>query len=81
MEEEKHNQEQKAAGWLVTVLTGWGIPGSLARVLAGAIVGALAAWYVVTSTGCSVSYTQLPDGTIQAHGKVVKPALPVTVTK
>ena len=70
MEEEKHEKEEKAAGWLITVLTGWGVPGTLARIIAGAVVGAIA--------GCRVSYTKLPDGTVQAHGSVVKP---VHVTK
>lgn len=75
---EKHENEEKAANWLVKVLTGCGVSGTLARVLAGAIVGAVAGWYVATATGCTVSYTKLPDGTVQAHGAVVKP---VHVTK
>ncbi len=78
MEEEKHEKEEKAAGWLITVLTGWGVPGTLARIIAGAVVGAIAGYYVAATTGCTVSYTKLPDGTVQAHGSVVKP---VHVTK
>ena len=78
MAEEKHENEEKAANWLVKVLTGWGVPGTLARVLAGAIVGAVAGWYLATATGCTVSYTKLPDGTVKAQGAVAKP---VTVTK
>lgn len=78
MAEEKHENEEKAANWLVKVLTGWGVPGMLARVLAGAIVGAVAGWYLATATGCTVSYTKLPDGTVRAQGAVVRP---VTVTK
>lgn len=78
MAEEKHENEEKAANWLVKVLTGWGVPGTLARVIAGAIVGAVAGWYLATATGCTVSYTKLPDGTVRAQGAVVKP---VHVTK
>lgn len=78
--QEKHEAEEKAAGWITKVLTGWGVPGSIARVIAGAIVGAIAAWYVATATGCTVSYTKLPDGTVVAQGSVVKPT-PVHVTK
>ena len=78
MAEEKHENEEKAANWLVKVLTGWGVPGTLARVIAGAIVGAVAGWYLATATGCTVSYTKLPDGTVKAQGAVVKP---VHVTK
>lgn len=76
--QEQHQSEQKAASWLTNVLTAWGVPGSLARILAGAIVGAVAAWYLATSTGCTVSYTKLPDGTVTAQGAVAKP---VHVTK
>ena len=32
--QEKHEAEEKAAGWLVKVLTGWGVPGAIARVVA-----------------------------------------------
>ncbi len=78
MPEEQHQNEEKAAGWIVKILTGWGIPGTVARVIAGAIVGALAGWYLATSTGCTATYTKLPDGTIHVHGTVVKP---VHVTK
>ena len=76
--QEKHEAAEKAAGWLTKVLTGWGVPGAIARVIAGAIVGAVAAWYLATSTGCSVTYTKLPDGTVVAQGSVAKP---VHVTK
>ena len=65
--------EEKAASWLVKVFTGWGGPGTLARILAGAIGGAVAGWYLATSSGCTVSYTKLPDGTVTAQGSVVKP--------
>lgn len=78
MAEEKHEKAEQAAGWLTKVLTGWGVPGTLARIIAGAIVGAVAGWYLATASGCTVSYTKLPDGTVKAAGAVVRP---VHVTK
>lgn len=42
---DKHN-------WLTSMLTGWGIKESWAKVLAGAIIGALCAAGVLSMTGC-----------------------------
>lgn len=39
--------------WLTSLLTGWGIKESWAKVLAGAIIGALCAAGVLSMTGCS----------------------------
>ena len=78
MTEEQTKKSEKAAGFLTNLFTGWGIPGTIARILAGAIVGAVAGWYLATSTSCTVTYTKLPDGTVKAAGAVVRP---VTVTK
>ena len=78
MAEEKHEKEEKAAGFLTGLLTGWGVPGNIARIIAGAIVGAVAAWYITTQTSCTVTYTKLPDGTVHATGAMAKP---VHVTK
>ncbi len=73
MAEEQHQKEQQAASWLVKILTGWGVPGTLARVLAGAIVGAVAGFYLATATSCTAEYTQNADGSLQYHGSVVLP--------
>lgn len=43
------------ANWLTGLLTGWGIKESWAKIIAGAVIGALAAAGVLTVTGCGVS--------------------------
>lgn len=78
MTEEQTKKSEKAAGFLTNLFTGWGIQGTIARILAGAIVGAVAGWYLATSTSCTVTYTKLPDGTVHATGAMEKP---VHVTK
>ena len=72
--EEKHEKAEQAAGWLVKVLTGWGVPGALARILAGAIVGAVAAWVAFSQSGCTADYSQNADGSLQYHGTIVLPS-------
>lgn len=47
------NTEEKTS-WLAGLLTGWGIKGTWAKVIAGAIVGALMALYAATSTSCTM---------------------------
>lgn len=44
---------KEKAGWLTGVLTGWGIKESWAKIIAGAIIGALIAAGVITSTSCT----------------------------
>ncbi len=80
MDNETTEKTKKAAGWIEKVLTGWGVPGTLARIIAGAIVGAVAAWYVASSSGCTVNYSQGADGTVQFQGHLQQPR-EVTVTK
>lgn len=46
---------KKAAGWVTGLLTGWGIPGTIARILAGAIIGALATAAALTGTAGSTN--------------------------
>ena len=41
--------------WLAGLLTGWGVPANWARVIAGAIIGALAAAGILTQQGCTAS--------------------------
>lgn len=43
MNTEQTQKARKAAGWVTGLLTGWGIPGTIARILTGAIIGAAAA--------------------------------------
>lgn len=73
MNEEKYEKAEKAAGWLTGLITGWGVPGTVAKVIAGAIVGAVAAWYVATCTGCTVDYTRAPDGAVRVQSGFIHP--------
>ena len=57
MSEEKNNN-----GWLASFLAGFGVPANWAKIIAGAIIGALAAAGVLTQEGCSVNYSQSADG-------------------
>ena len=41
MDTNNENKTTQAAGWVTNLLTGWGIPGTIARIIAGAIIGAI----------------------------------------
>lgn len=71
MNTEQKEQARKAAGFITGLLTGWGVPANWARVITGAIIGAVATVVAMTSTGCTASYTQTADGTIQYNGALV----------
>ncbi len=43
--------------WLVSFLEGFGVPSNWAKVIAGAIIGAVSAYIALTSSGCSLTYT------------------------
>lgn len=60
---------EETKGFLTTLFTGWGVPGSLARILAGAVLGALSALWALSQAGCTAEWTQSPDGSAW-HGKV-----------
>lgn len=64
---------KEKAGWLTSLLTGWGIKESLAKIIAGAIIGALAAAGVLTATGCTTSLTRDADGGIHWQGAIILP--------
>lgn len=61
---------EQADGILIRVLTGWGIPGSVARILAGAILGALSALWALSQMACVAEWNRWPDGASSWHGKV-----------
>ena len=65
-------RKEEAEGFLSRLFTGWGIPGSIARILAGALVGAAAAWLALAQAGCTADPTQTADG-LQYHGSIVLP--------
>lgn len=73
METDQENKKEKAEGFLSRLFTGWGVPGSVARILAGAIVGAVAAWVALSQSGCTADYSQNADGSLQYHGTIVLP--------
>ncbi len=54
----------KETSWLAGLLHGWGIRESWAKIIAGAIVGALAAAGLLT--GCSASFVRTAGGTIRS---------------
>lgn len=58
--------------WLTSLLTGWGVKECWAKVIAGAIIGALCAAGVLALDGCTVSYRQNAEG-IEYSGTVVTP--------
>lgn len=57
--------------WLAGLLTGWGVKESWAKVLAGAVIGALVAAGVLT--GCTATYTQTAAGDIAAKVTIIEP--------
>jgi hypothetical protein len=46
---------KEKASWLTGLLTGWGIKESWAKIIAGAVIGALVAAGVFTQSGCGVT--------------------------
>lgn len=71
-----NEKAKKAAGWVTGLLTGWGIPGTIARIIAGAIVGAIATAAALTGTGCTASYKQTAAGDVDYSHSLTLP-LPV----
>ena len=59
--------------WLTGLLTGWGIKESWAKIIAGAIIGALAAVGLLTQSSSTASYTQSASGDIAATVTLVEP--------
>ncbi len=67
------NKEQ--ASWLASLLTGWGVKESWAKVIAGAVIGALIAAGLLTQSGCTVSASQSADGSWNYSGELVQPII------
>lgn len=65
------NTNKEKHSWLTGLLTGWGIKESWAKVIAGMVIGALAAAGLLTS--CTACYSQSAAGDIQFSGTVVTP--------
>jgi len=65
------NTHQQKHTWLTSLLTGWGVKESWAKVLAGAVIGALAACGLLSS--CTASYSQTAAGDLSARITIVEP--------
>lgn len=66
------NTNKEKHSWLTGLLTGWGIKESWAKVIAGMVIGALAAAGLLSS--CTASYTQTAAGDIAARVTIVEPS-------
>lgn len=64
------SKETKAYNWLTSLLTGWGLKESWAKLVAGAVIGAAVATGVLTLDGCTAHYSQTVDGAIEYTGRV-----------
>lgn len=54
---------KEKVSWLTGLLTGWGIKESWAKVIAGAVIGALVAAGILTQPGCGHSVDVTPSRT------------------
>lgn len=57
--------------WLTSLLTGWGVKECWAKVIAGAIIGALCAAGGLALDGCAVRYSQTASGDIEYTGRII----------
>lgn len=64
--------EEKAYGWMRSLLSGWGLNECWAKLIAGMVVGALAAIGILSS--CTVSYKQNAAGEREFRTTIVHPA-------
>ena len=74
-----NGQASRAASFLTRLLSGWGVPGGIARIIAGAAIGALAAICALGASGCTASYSQNAQGELNYSGSLVLPE-PVMIT-
>ena len=65
------SKESKAYDWLTSLLTGWGLKESWAKLVAGAIIGACVAAGVLTLDSCTAHYSQSADGAIEYRGTII----------
>ncbi len=61
------NDTTKTAGLITRLLTGWGVPGSIARIIAAALAAALITAASLAESGCTAAFTQrvTADGTTE----------------
>lgn len=71
---EKMPPAEQHAGFLISLFTGWGVPGGLARILAGAVLGALSALWALSQSGCLAEWSQSAHGaTTSWQGRLALP--------
>ncbi len=79
--DEKIQKAKEAEKRIESELEKHGFNGFWAKLTASVIIAALAVAVGMFATSCSMTYTRMPDGTVQAHGGVVLPQKVQTVTK
>lgn len=72
-------EEKKS--WIAETLAGFGVPANWAKVIAGAIIGALAAAGLLTLDSCTASIDIMPDGAQRWEGTLELPPDIVTDQK
>lgn len=72
--ENRSEHAARAHSWLSEMLTGWGIPGEIARIIAGAIIGGIAAYLTLHAAGCSASFTRTAGGDVHLQGSIAHPS-------
>lgn len=58
-------ETQQKYHWLSSLLSGWGIRESWAKIIAGMLIGALAAAGILTLDSCATRYSQSAVGDIE----------------
>ena len=79
--EEKVQKAKEAERKLEGELEKHGFNSFWAKLVAGAVIAAIAVAVGMFTTQCTMTYTKLPDGTVRAHGNVVLPQKVHSVTK
>ena len=64
------NTNNDKVSWLAGILSGWGIKECWAKVLAGALAGALAAVGLLPLSGCTFEATQTAEGAATYRGEL-----------
>ena len=72
IEKKRMKTQDKAYSWMRSLLTGWGLSECWAKLIAGMIVGALAAVGILNS--CTITYKQNAAGDREFHSVIVQPS-------
>lgn len=78
----EHKEPEKQYDFLTNFLTGLGVPANWAKVIGGAIIGALCAIGFLSASSCTFNYSKGANGAVSAHGALSLPKhVEQTVTK